>query len=58
MDEQNKYSNVGAIVIVKNAIGVDRPVPRVGNSGTLIHPRILLTAGHSTHLFETAFADP
>ena len=58
VDAGNRYSNVGAILIVKNASGVDRPVPRVSCTGTLIHPRVLLTAGHCTHVWETAFADP
>ena len=58
VDVGNRYSNVGAILIVKNATGVDRPVPRVSCSGTLIHPRVLLTAGHCTHPWETAFANP
>jgi hypothetical protein len=41
VDEDNTYSNVGCIV-------PDVSAPSVGASGILIHPRVLLTAGHVT----------
>jgi len=42
-DTKKKYSNVGAIVVTA---GPDSP--RIIGSGVLIHPRVLLTAGHVT----------
>ena len=57
VDNDNLFPNVGAIVVIKNPTGVDRPVPRAGCSGTLIHPRVLLTAGHCMHSLEAAIAD-
>jgi hypothetical protein len=46
-DTNNIYSNVGS-VIVYDTYGLDSGYPRVipDFSGTLIHPRVLLTAGH------------
>ena len=42
VDEQNTYSNVGALVWLPP----DGSGPVVAGSGTLIHPRVFLTAGH------------
>ncbi|MBP7934262.1 MAG: trypsin-like serine protease [Phycisphaerae bacterium] len=44
VDENNTYSNVGAVVWLPP----DGSGPSVGCSGILIHPRVLLTAGHGT----------
>lgn len=43
VDEDNTYSNVGALVFAPRT-----GTPFVGSSGTLVHPRVFLTAGHST----------
>jgi hypothetical protein len=43
-DTENRYPNVGAIVVIAGFPGV----PYVQSSGVLIHPRVLLTAGHLT----------
>ncbi len=43
VDKNNTYSNVGAIVVA-----LPGEEPFVGASGVLIHPRVLLTAGHVT----------
>jgi hypothetical protein len=45
VDDDNRYSNVGSLVVVGDAFP---GVPFVTASGTLIHPRVLLTAGHVT----------
>ena len=42
-DTENRYPNVGAIVIIAGP-----GTPAVKASGVLIHPRIMLTAGHVT----------
>src|SRR5262245_27229194 len=44
VDATNRFSNVGAIVAVQDS--------SVVGSGILIHPRILLTAGHITDNIE------
>ncbi len=44
VDEGNAYPNVGAVVWLPP----DGSGPMVGCSGILIHPRVLLTAGHAT----------
>ena len=51
VDEKNTYSNVGACVYRAAQSGPNIGKPFVLFSGTLIHPRVLLTAGHCTDLF-------
>jgi len=48
VDEDNTYSNVGAVV----GMPPDGSGPAVMSSGTLIHPRVLLTAGHVSLFME------
>jgi hypothetical protein len=43
-DTENRYPNAGAIVVIAGFPGV----PYIQSSGVLIHPRVLLTAGHLT----------
>jgi hypothetical protein len=43
-DTENRFSNVGAIVVTEGLPGA----PYVVASGVLIHPRVFLTAGHIT----------
>jgi len=53
IDTDNRYPYVGAVV------GMESPEtgqPFVFCSGSLIHPRVLLTAGHATHSLETYFS--
>ena len=52
----NAHPNVGAGVFLKS-LWPPIPAPLVCGSGTLIHPRVLLTAGHATYLLESAMAD-
>jgi hypothetical protein len=47
-DSENRYPNVGAIVVTSGFPGV----PFIEGSGVLIHPRVLICAGHSTALAE------
>jgi hypothetical protein len=53
VDTTNKYSNVGAIVVIHHPT---RPVPYVLGSGSLVHPRVFLTAGHVTYAINNAIA--
>ena len=48
VDQDNTYSNVGAVV----GIPPDGSGPMVMSSCTLIHPRVLLTAGHVSIFME------
>jgi hypothetical protein len=58
VDTTNQYSNVCAIVLViPPASEPDLPVPALLCSGTLIAPRVVLTAGHCSAFFEQAGAD-
>ena len=50
VDQNNAYPNVGAVVLVPPAAWT--PGPMALASGTLIHPRVLLTAGHVTRILE------
>jgi hypothetical protein len=52
VDTDNLFPNVGAIVVITRA---GAPVPIC--SGTLIHPRVFLTAGHCTRFVNQALAD-
>ena len=51
----NAHPNVGAGVFLQS-IFPPTPAPMVCGSGTLIHPRVFLTAGHATYLLETVLA--
>jgi hypothetical protein len=48
VDQNNTYANVGGVVWAPP----DGSGPIVGQSGNLIHPRVLLTAGHGTIYLE------
>lgn len=54
-DVNNLFANVGAIVVTDPAL--DPFAPEVVGSGVLIHPRVLLTAGHVTASGERALAN-
>lgn len=54
VDENNTYSNVGALVVTPP---LDIYPPWVLASGTLIHPRVVLTAGHVTREVEKHWGD-
>jgi V8-like Glu-specific endopeptidase len=51
VDTQNRFPNVGAYVIVSDH-GVPLDEPWTLCSGTLVHPRVFLTAGHATSQIE------
>jgi hypothetical protein len=53
-DTGNRFPNVGAIVVVSGPPGLDYPI--IAGSGVLIHPCVLLTAGHVTGDIEAAIA--
>jgi len=53
-DSENRFPNVGAIVVVGGPPIFDFPI--IAGSGVLIHPRVLLTAGHVTADIEAAIA--
>jgi hypothetical protein len=48
VDQNNAYPNVGAVVLTPPVAAV----PMAVGSGTLIHPRVVLTAGHVTKMME------
>jgi hypothetical protein len=50
------HPNVGGFVWLENVFP-GAPAPAVVGSGSLIHPRVILTAGHGTRLVETAIAN-
>jgi hypothetical protein len=51
----NAHPNVGGVAwLVSPRPGV--PAPLIAGSGTLIHPRVYLTAGHGTYLVESMMA--
>src|SRR5262245_59115984 len=52
----NAHPNVGAGVFLQS-IFPPTPAPMVCGSGTLIHPRVFLTAGHATALLETVLGN-
>src|SRR5215471_18206096 len=54
----NGHPNVGGFVWLKNIFAPTWPAtpPLVVGAGNLIHPRVLLTAGHGTRLMEDAIA--
>ena len=51
----NAHPNVGGVVWLVSP-WPDAPAPLVVGSGTLIHPRVYLTAGHGTDLVESLLA--
>ncbi len=58
-DTDNVYSNVGSIVLNHPVAHDDHQVEGLVQvcSGTLIHPRVLLTAGHCTNVLEMDLED-
>src|SRR5262245_16850489 len=55
----NAHPNVGGFVWLKDIFSTFPPVlpPLVVGAGCLIHPRVILTAGHGTRLIEDAIAN-
>ena len=51
----NAHPNVGGFVWLES-LWPDTPAPVFGGTGNLIHPRVVLTAGHGTRLVESAIA--
>lgn len=60
VDSNNQFPNAGAIVVVNPVQVPDHPrfldPPQVGFSGTLIHPRVMLTAAHGVEFVEQLIA--
>lgn len=58
VDTTNRFPSVGALVITRPPTDIpELEVPRISASGTLIHPRVLLTAGHVTATYEYRLAN-
>jgi len=54
LDTDNEYSNVCAIAIDTTPVNLPAVKPyQTASSGTLIHPRIVLTAGHTVEFLRT-----
>jgi hypothetical protein len=64
VDTANHYSNVGSVVVTQPIVNLPPwdqiPVPWIGGSGVLIHPRVMLLAGHTVEELElgTAAGNP
>jgi len=60
VDQVNHYANVAGGVFIQplvNAPPWDQiPIPWIGGSGVLIHPRVVLTAGHTVEALELVLA--
>src|SRR5215831_3375754 len=51
----NAHPNVGGLVWLVSPVP-PIPAPLVGGSGSLIHPRVFLTAGHVTYALQNLLA--